>query len=88
MLLKPVQTENHNGRVDGDGIGGHGEYEDAHLRKCVERVEIDGVEAGLRIRAAGEEESIDVRELAAGCREDEDGTEYGQANNPKVYEAC
>lgn len=81
-LLEPVQSQEHDKRVDGDWIRQHGEEEDDALLEGREVVHIDRVETGLRSAAARKEQGINVRNPAIG--KDQDGPQDGESDDPEV----
>jgi hypothetical protein len=48
-LLEPVQTQEDDEGVDGDGVRHHSQEEKDELLKRVQQVDVDGVKPGLRV---------------------------------------
>lgn len=63
-LLKPVEAEEDDKGVDGNGVGHHDNKVDRNLLGGVEQVHVDSVQTGLGAARTGKEETINVRSPA------------------------
>lgn len=83
-LLEPVQSEEDDATVQRDGVREH--WEDVHdnLLERVELVDVHRVESRLSIDAAGEEQSIDVAQIASAGGIDEYRGNEGAGDDPSI----
>ena len=70
--------------MNGDGRGYLAHEVQGDLLKQIECVEIDGVQASLRVRSASQEEGIDVCQLTASSGEHQDGAQDRPSYNPEI----
>lgn len=62
-LFEPIQAEEDDKRVDCYGIAQHGYEEQDDLLICSEKIDINGVEPGLRASPTSKEQRVDVRHI-------------------------
>lgn len=83
-LLEPVQPQKHDAGMEGDGVGCHGEEIDHALLEAIEQIDVDGVQAGLRVGAAGKHQGVNVRQLALAGGVDGNRGDDRCADDPEV----
>lgn len=83
-LLEPVEPEEDDAGVEGDGVGEHGKQVDHGLLESIELVDVDGVQAGLRVGTAGKHQGINVGQASPAGGVDGNRGNDGCADDPKV----
>ena len=86
-FLEPVEPKEDNRGVNRDGRRDLAEEVKHNLLKGIEKIDIDSIEACLRIGATGEDEGINVGQLAASRAINHHRCKYTHANNPEIYDS-
>jgi hypothetical protein len=83
-LLKPIETEEDDSRVDGDWVREHRPEIKHDLLESVEQVNVDRIESCLCAGAAGKEERIDVLDVSSASSKYKDRPKDNKTNDVEI----
>ena len=74
--------------MEGNRVSQHGEYIHDNLLEQIQRVDVDRIQASLRVGTAGKHECINIGELALAASVDGDRSNNGSSNDKEVLKEC